>query len=69
MKNKQPKKLTGLQKICKTFGRMNCGGTMMAWDYANDEALPESELRADSERWNKSETAKWGILKQQKGTQ
>ena len=32
---------------------------MMAWDYANECALPEKELRADKARWAASEKAKW----------
>jgi hypothetical protein len=51
--------LRGLQYICKLYGRMKCGNVMMAWDYANDCALPESELHADKARWAASEKAKW----------
>ena len=47
--------LRGLEKLCKLYGRMKCGNVMMAWDYANDVALPEKELRADKERWKQSE--------------
>ena len=29
------------------------------WDYANDEAVKESEMPQGSERWKASEKAKW----------
>ena len=51
--------LTGLQRVCKAYGRMKCGDTMMAWDYANEIAIPEKELMADKARWAESEKAKW----------
>lgn len=51
--------LRGLEKICKIFGRLQCGDTMMAWDYAIGKAVPESEMPAGSERWQKSERARW----------
>jgi len=41
---------------------MKCGDTMMAWDYANDVALPEAELRKDKARWAASERAKYSAL-------
>lgn len=31
---------------------------MMAWDYANECAVPEKKLRADRARWAASEKAK-----------
>jgi hypothetical protein len=52
-------KLSGLQKVCRTYGRMKCGETMMVWDYANECAVPESEMKPGSERWKGSERAKW----------
>lgn len=51
--------LRGLEKVCKLYGRMKCGDVMMAWDYANECAIPEKELRADKARWAASEKAKW----------
>lgn len=53
------KHLTGLQKICKLYGRMKCGDTMMVWDYANDEAVAEADMKAGSKRWMESEKKKW----------
>lgn len=55
-------RLTGLQKLCKLYGRMQCGDAMMAWDYANNVALPEKEFRKDKTRWAASERAKYGAL-------
>jgi len=46
---------------------MKCGDTMMAWDYANNVALPESELRKDKSRWAASERAKYGVLPNTQG--
>ena len=51
--------LRGLERICKLYGRMKCGATMMVWDYANEVALPEKEMPAGSKRWAMSEKAKW----------
>ena len=56
---REPQELRGLERLCKLYGRMKCGDVMMAWDYANDVALPEDELRADKERWNQSERTRW----------
>lgn len=53
------KPLTGLQKVCKMYGRMKAGNTMFVWDYANDEAVPESEMRPGTERWKASQKAKY----------
>ena len=38
---------------------MKCGDTMMAWDYVNDVALPEAELRKDKARWAASERVRF----------
>jgi hypothetical protein len=58
-KSTPPRQLHGLEKICKQFGRMKCGDTMMVWDYANECAIPEKEMEADKARWCASEKAKW----------
>jgi hypothetical protein len=55
-------RLSVLQKLCKLYGRMKCGDTMMAWDYLNNVALPEAELRKDKARWAASERARYGVL-------
>ena len=54
------KPLSGLQSICKLYGRMKCGDVMMVWDYANDVAVPESKMKCGSRRWRASEKAKHG---------
>jgi hypothetical protein len=53
------REMTGLQKVCKLYGRIKLGEVMMAWDYANDCALPEAELKADKERWANSERVRY----------
>lgn len=55
---KEVRRLSGLEKVCKIYGRMKCGDTMMAWDYANDVAIPEADLMKDKARWAASERAK-----------
>lgn len=57
------KKLSGLQKVCKIYGSMKMGDTLMVWDYANDVAVPASEMKAGSERWVNSERVKWRGVK------
>jgi hypothetical protein len=52
--------LHGLEKICRLYGRMKCGDTMMVWDYTKEKAVPESELKTGSKQWRASEKAKYG---------
>ena len=59
----EKKALSGLQRMCKAYGRMKCGDTMMVWDYANDVAVSEKELEFGGERWAESEKAKWKFFK------
>lgn len=58
MINKE-RRLRGLEKLCKIYGRIKCGEVVMTWDYANECAVPETELRANRARWIASEKAKW----------
>lgn len=58
MSNNQPRQLSGLQRLCKLYGRMKCGNVMMVWDYASECAVAESEMKIGSERWRASEKAK-----------
>lgn len=51
--------LRGLERVCKAYGRMKCGDVVMVWDYANDVAAPEKEMKPGSPRWCASENAKW----------
>lgn len=53
------RQLRGLEKVCKLYGRMKCGDTMMVWDYARNVAVPESEMRLGSKRFTASEKAKY----------
>ena len=57
--------LSGLQRLCKLYGRMKCGDTMMVWDYAANKALPESQMKIGSERWKSSERTKYSELQTQ----
>jgi hypothetical protein len=57
------KHLSGLQKICRMYGRMKVGDTMMVWDYANEEAVPQSKMKDGSKRWKASEKARFEELK------
>lgn len=56
------KNLRGLQKICKMYGRMKCGDTMIVWDYANECAVEESVMKADKPRWAASERMKMKLM-------
>ena len=55
--------MAGLARICKLYGRMEIQGVMWAWDYARDEAVKESELKADRLRWEASERARAELLR------
>jgi len=52
------RQLRGLEKICKLYGSLWCGGTFMVWDYANDVAVEASKMKRGSKRWKESEKAK-----------
>jgi hypothetical protein len=54
------RELHGLEKICKLYGKMKCGDTMMVWDYHRDKAVPESEIKDGSKNWRLNEKAKYG---------
>jgi hypothetical protein len=45
--------------ICKMYGGMTVNGEKFVWDYAADEAVPESEMPVGSERHAQSERARW----------
>lgn len=57
---KQP--LHGLERVCKLVGAIKCGNVCMVWDYASEKAVQESEMLPGSERWQKSERARWQRL-------
>jgi len=52
--------MAGLRKICKLYGRMQCGDTMFVWDYYLDE--PVEEKKMTKEQRALSEKAKYGII-------
>lgn len=57
--------MAGLARICKMYGSMVINGKKWVWDYAQDKAVPEEELKADKERFAASEKAKWQQPKKQ----
>lgn len=50
--------MTGLQKLCKLYGGFRCGDVKWTWDYAQQQAVIDAELRADKERFKASEAAR-----------
>lgn len=61
-KTETPPELLGLEKVCRSYGRMKCGDVMMVWDYANECAVPEAEMPIGQSRWINSERAKFAAL-------
>ena len=55
------KKLTGLQKLCKMYGKVKFDGVVWVWDYHNDEPKLQSEM--SKEDFALSEKAKWTKLR------
>ena len=51
--------MAGLARICKLYGGMTINGVKFVWDYAQDKAVPESEMPIPSERHKASELARW----------
>ena len=54
--------MAGLKRLLKGFGRMKMGDVVWVYDYANEEAVKESEMPTGSERWKASEKAKYESL-------
>lgn len=52
----------GLQRLCKTYGRININGVVWVWDYVQDKAVKESEMT--HEQWVASERKKWEAIKE-----
>lgn len=52
--------MSGLKRLCKMYGRMKIQGVMYVWDYAQDKAVPESEMT--KEQWCESEKKKWQLV-------
>jgi len=56
--------MSGLNRLCKLYGRLKIGDVLYVWDYKADKAVPASEMEEGSPRWKESERAKWqGIQK------
>lgn len=51
------RKLRGLEKLCKLYGRIKVGSVVWQWDYANEIAVPESDMIG--KRLKLSEKARW----------
>lgn len=60
----------GLAKICKLFGGIKVtsdGKTVEhVWDYDHDEAVTKDEMPVGSDRWKRSEKAKWEQIQRAK---
>ena len=50
--------LSGLQKVCKMFGRVVVQGKVHLWDYAREEAVPAAQMKKGSARRAASEKAR-----------
>ena len=53
--------LTGWQKLCKQFGKIQAGDVTWIWDYSTNEPRKQSEMSALDVK--KSNKAKWDKLK------
>ena len=51
--------LRGLERLCQKYGRMQCGETLMLWDYATHCAVPERDMPIGGSRWQLSEKARF----------
>jgi hypothetical protein len=56
--------MSGLKKLCRLYGKLQVkaadGRTIVyVWDYAQEEAVLESEMPFGSERWQASERVRW----------
>ena len=55
--------MSGLQKLCKAYGRMQIQGVMYVWDSDQDKAIPESEMT--KEMLAESEKIRWQSMKKE----
>jgi hypothetical protein len=53
--------MSGLRRICKTYGGITIQGVKWVWDYAKDAPVKKSEQT--KEEWAASERVKWGAIK------
>lgn len=51
--------MAGLRKMCRDFGHMTIDGVKWVWDYAADEPVLAKDMPLGSERWKRSERARW----------
>lgn len=51
--------MAGLKNILKMYGKTTVNGVVWLYDYANDEAVKESDMPQGSERHKASEKAKY----------
>jgi hypothetical protein len=60
----------GLARICKLLGGIKVtsdGKTVEhVWDYDHDEAVPKDKMSIGSDRWKRSEKAKWDKIMREK---
>jgi hypothetical protein len=59
--------MAGLRRLCKLYGRMTAKDasgkvTKYVWDYLSDEPVEEGEMPVGSERWKRSEMARYKII-------
>jgi hypothetical protein len=61
----------GLARICKLYGRMTVQqdgkSITYVWDYANDCAVPESEIRHGTKRRKESDKVKGELMRKEFG--
>jgi hypothetical protein len=55
--------MSGLQKLCKMYGRIKVGSIIYVWDYVEDRAIPKREMT--KERFAESEKIRWETLKKE----
>lgn len=59
--------MSGLRRIAKRYGAIIVDGERYVWDYAADEPVSEEDMPVGSERWKRSEQARWEDLKESEG--
>jgi hypothetical protein len=55
--------MSGLKRLCKMYGRLQCGDVMWVWDYERDIPVLEEEMT--KEQLAKSERKKYETIKKQ----
>lgn len=57
------RKLRGLEKLCKLYGRIDIGGVLWVWDYHRNVAVPDYKLKSGSRAWKLSEKARFEAMR------